>query len=63
MIDVGGNKLPKDVQQKLGEFLDWLDVHYEIDQGTTVLYWFLDHEIEKRIRKNKRKRNEKNTHP
>jgi hypothetical protein len=50
MIEIGGNKLPKDVQDKLGEFLDWLDVHYEIDQGTTALYWFLDYEIAKRIK-------------
>ena len=49
MTEIGGNRLPQDIREKLGEFLDWLDVHYEIDQGTTALYWFLDHEIGKRI--------------
>jgi len=48
--EIGGNRLPLDVQTKLGEFLDWLDVHYEVDQGTTALYWLLDHEIGKRIK-------------
>ena len=48
--EIGGNRLPLDVRTKLGEFLDWLDVHYEVDQGTTALYWFLDHEIGKRIK-------------
>lgn len=50
-IEIGGNPSPQDVQEKLGEFLDWLDVHYETDQGTTTLYWFLSHEIGKRIKK------------
>jgi hypothetical protein len=52
-IEIGTNRLPKEVQEKLGEFLDWLDVNYEIDQGATALYWFLDHEIGKRITKQK----------
>ena len=50
MIEIGDNKLPRDVQEKLGEFLDWLDEHYEVDQGSTALYWFLDYEIGKRIK-------------
>lgn len=50
MTEIGGNRLPADVQAKLGEFLDWLDENYEIDQGTTALYWFLDYEIGKRIK-------------
>lgn len=54
-MNLGQNQLPSDVTEKLGEFLDWLDVHYEVDQGTTALYWFLDHEIGKRI-KNDRSR-------
>lgn len=47
---IGSNRLLQDVQKKLGEFLDWLDVQYELDQGTTALYWFLDYEISKRIK-------------
>lgn len=49
MTEIGGNKLPSDVQEKVGEFLDWLDSNYEIDQGVTALYWLIDHEIGKRI--------------
>lgn len=52
-VEIGGNPLPQDVQEKLGEFLDWLDVHYEVDIGTTALYWGLSAEISNRIvRKN-----------
>ena len=53
MIDqeIGTNPLPPDAQEKLGEFLDWLDVHYEVEQGTTALYWYLSYEIGKRIKK------------
>lgn len=50
MTEIGSNRLPRDVQEKLGEFLDWLDEHYAIDQGVTAMYWFLDHEIAKRIK-------------
>ena len=50
MTEISGNRPPQDIREKLGEFLDWLDVHYEIDEGTTDLYWFLDHEIAKRIK-------------
>lgn len=50
-IEIGSNPLPADAQEKLGEFLDWLDVHYEVDSGTTALYWFLSYEINKRIKK------------
>lgn len=49
--EIGTNPLPLDAQEKLGEFLDWLDVHYEIEQGTTALYWYLSYEISKRIKK------------
>ena len=49
-IVIGSNRLPQEVQEKLGEFLDWLDGRYEIDQGTTALFWFLDYEIGKRIK-------------
>lgn len=51
-IEIGGNQLPKDVQEKLGEFLDWFDQHYEADIGTTALFWYLSHEIAKRMMKN-----------
>ena len=42
---IGQNPLPKDAQEKLAEFLDWLDVQYEIDIGTTALFWKLSYEI------------------
>lgn len=48
-VVIGENPLPKDVQEKLGEFLDWLDVNYETDQGTTALFWSLSNEISKRL--------------
>ena len=51
-ISIGDNPLPADIQEKLGEFLDWLDVHYEVDIGTTALYWELSHAISKRLVKN-----------
>ena len=53
MIDqeIGTNPLPIDAQEKLGEFLDWLDVHYEVEKGTTALYWCLSYEIGKRIKR------------
>lgn len=50
-LEIGSNPLPKDVQEKLSEFLDWLDVHYEIEHGTTALYWHLSYEIGKQIKK------------
>lgn len=48
-VSIGDNPLPKDAQEKLGEFLDWLDVNYEVDVGTTALYWELSYEIAKRL--------------
>lgn len=50
-VEIGANPLPPDAQEKLGEFLDWLDVHYEVEEGTTALYWYLSYEIGKRIKK------------
>jgi hypothetical protein len=49
VIEIGSNPLPIDAQEKLGEFLDWLDVHYEIDQGATALFWGLSYDIGNRI--------------
>ena len=48
-VVIGENPLPKDVQEKLGEFLDWLDVNYETDQGTTAMFWSLSYEIANRL--------------
>lgn len=42
---IGGNPLPKDAQEKLGEFLDWLDVNYELKNGATALFWKLSYEL------------------
>lgn len=48
-VEIGENPLPKDVQEKLGEFLDWLDVNYETKQGTTEMFWSLSYEISKKL--------------
>lgn len=50
-IEIGTNPLPLDVQEKLGEFLDWLDEHYDIDTGATALYWHCSFIISERIKK------------
>jgi hypothetical protein len=50
-IEIGSNPLPQDVQEKLGEFLDWFDEHYETKQGTTELFWFMSHEIAFRMKR------------
>jgi len=49
-VEIGSNPLPLDVQEKLGEFLDWLDKYYEADQGSTALYWQLSHTLAPRIK-------------
>ncbi len=48
-IEIGSTPLPIDAQEKLGEFLDWLDEHYEIDQGATALFWQMSYDIGNRI--------------
>lgn len=48
---IGGNPLPTDAREKLGEFLDWLDVHYEVDNGVTALYWQLSYIIGEKLTK------------
>jgi hypothetical protein len=48
-IEIGKNPLPKDAQEKLGEFLDWLDASYELKNGATALFWHLSYEIGKEI--------------
>lgn len=38
--EIGKNPLPIDVQEKLGEFIDWLVKEgYDLDQGSTAFYW------------------------
>ena len=49
-VEIGGNPLPRDAQEKLGEFIDWLEQHYEIDQGSTALYWGMSYDLATRIR-------------
>lgn len=51
MTEIGSNPLPIDAQEKLAEFIDWLDVHYEVKEGSTALFWFLSYEIGGRIKK------------
>ena len=48
--EFGANTLPKDAQEKLAEFLNWLDTEYETTQGTTDLFWELSHLIGNRIK-------------
>ncbi len=49
-VEIGTNPLPKDAQEKLAEFLDWLDVHYETEHGSTALYWELSYTLRQRIK-------------
>lgn len=44
-VELGKNPLPIDAQEKLGEFLDWLDANYELKNGATALFWHLSYEI------------------
>jgi hypothetical protein len=44
-ITIGTNPLPVGAQEKLGEFVDWLEAHYGIDQGSTALYWYLSYHL------------------
>lgn len=46
---IGEKPLPKDIQKKLGEFLDWLDVNYETTNGTTELGLELSQTIAERL--------------
>lgn len=47
---VGSNPLPYDAQRELAKFLDWLDTHYETENGVTSLYWQLSYDIGKQIK-------------
>ena len=42
---VGGTTLPADAVLQLGEFLDWLDLNYDIANGKTALFWSLTHHL------------------
>ena len=42
---VGGTTLPADAVLRLGEFVDWLDENYHIDNGGTALFWSLSHQL------------------
>lgn len=48
-VTIGSNPLPKDAQEKLAEFLDWLDVNYELKNGVTAMFWKLSYDIGKEI--------------
>lgn len=52
-VEIGGNPLPLDAQEKLGEFLDWLDCNYDINGGSTALYWSMSHDISFRLAEKK----------
>lgn len=49
-MKIGIDPLPLDVQEKLGEFLDWLDENYDIDNGSTALYWYCSFIISESIK-------------
>lgn len=49
MTIIGSNNLPKDINERLSEFLDYLDTHYEVDTGSTALYWELSYIIASRV--------------
>ena len=40
-----GYQLPPRTVFLLSEFIDKLDAEYEIDQGATALFWFLDYKL------------------
>lgn len=44
-MEIGTNPLPMEVQQKLSEFIDWLDKSYDIDNGATAFYWGLSYQL------------------
>ena len=46
---IGTNPLPKNAQEKLAEFLEWLDANYELENGATALFWKLSYDIGKEI--------------
>ena len=50
MNEIGGNPLSLDLQEKLGELMDYIEANYEIDQGSTALYWFLSYQIASKVK-------------
>ena len=48
-VEIGSNPLPLDAQEKLGEFIDWLDVNYDISNGATALYWGMSFQLSQLI--------------
>lgn len=48
--EIGGNPLPVDLQKKLGDLMDYIEAEYEIEQGSTALYWFLSYQIANRVK-------------
>lgn len=53
MNEIGSTNVPVDVQQKVSDFVGWLDEHYEIDQGSTAMYFFICHTISQLIKEKK----------
>lgn len=47
---VGSNPLPRDAQERLAEFIDWLDGVYDIKHGATALFWQLSYDIGAQIK-------------
>jgi hypothetical protein len=50
---VGGNPLPIEIQDRLGEFLDWMSEKYTFRNGKTAMYWALSFRIADDLEKEK----------
>lgn len=44
-MPIGSNPLPLEAQAKLSQFIDWIDNNYQIENGSTALYWSLSYQI------------------
>lgn len=49
---IGNNPVPIDVQDKISELVDWLDANYELNQGSSALYWGLSYMVAAHLDKN-----------
>lgn len=49
---VGSNPLPEDVQSKVSELVNYIDQEYDLDQGSTALFWGLSYYIGERMKPN-----------
>lgn len=41
VTEIGSSGIPPDVEEKVGELVDWIDQNFETKTGTTAMYWSL----------------------